>query len=80
MFHPLISNAAELPVSELESKIGDLTKKYFLALKFGNSDLANQVAVALEMYRTELQARNLASSKIPTQNGNKDLDDLIKIS
>jgi hypothetical protein len=80
MFHPLISNSAELSVAELESKVSDLTKKYFLAMRFGNGDLANQVAVALEMYRTELQARHLAASKIPTQNGNKDLDDLIKVS
>lgn len=80
MFHPLISNTTELSVGELESKVGELTRKYFIAQRSGNGDLAGQIAIALEMYRTELQTRHQAAIKIPTHNGDKDLDDLIKIS
>jgi len=80
MFNPLINDFKDLKVTDLENKISDLSKKYFIAARSGNGELAKQIAVALEMYRSELQTRNLATNQIPTANGKTDLDSLINIS
>ena len=80
MFNPLISDLKDLKVTDLENKISELSKKYFIAARSGNGELAQQVAVAIDMYRAELQARNLAINKIPTADGKTDLDSLINIS
>jgi hypothetical protein len=80
MFHPLLASTAELKTPELEEKISELNKKYFIAARSGNSGLCQQILVALEAYRYELQNRNLALKQIPTNNGNVDLDGLINIS
>lgn len=80
MFHPLIPDLSDLSSQELETKINELSKKYFIATRSGNADLGQQIIVALEMYKEQLRAKNLAASRIATQSGNKDLDDLIKIT
>ena len=80
MFNPLIPNLSELKTVDLENKINELGKKYFIAAQSGNSGLAQQVLVALDQYRQELYARNMATTKIPTKMGDTDIDDLIKIN
>jgi hypothetical protein len=80
MFNPLIPDLSELKTTDLEAKINELSKKYYIAARSGNGHLANQLVVAIDMYRAELQAKNLAASKAAMQSGNKDLDDLIKVS
>jgi hypothetical protein len=80
MFNPLISDFKDLKVADLEDKISELSRKYFIAIRSGNGMLAQQVAVVLEMYRNELQTRNLSVNKIPTPDGKTDLDSLINIS
>jgi hypothetical protein len=80
MFHPLLPNTADLTPAELENKINDLTKKYWIAARSGNGGLCNQILVALESYKFELQNKNLNNNKIPTRNGDADLDGLININ
>lgn len=80
MFNPLISDFTNLKVSDLENRISELSKKYFIAARSGNGELAKQIAVALDMYRSELQSRNLAINKIPSGDGKTDLDSLININ
>jgi len=80
MFHPLLPNTADLTPAELENKINDLTKKYWIAARSGNGGLCNQILVALESYKFELQNKNLNNNKIPTRNGDADLDELININ
>jgi hypothetical protein len=80
MFHPLLPNTANLTVVELENKINELTKKYWIAARSGNGSLCEQVLVALEAYKFELQNKNLNNNKIPTRNGGADLDGLININ
>jgi hypothetical protein len=80
MYHPLLSSPSDLKVSDLEDKINELSKKYFYASRSGNGELARQILVVLEMFKTELQSRNRSTSKIPTKDGESDLDDLINIS
>lgn len=80
MFHPLLPNLSEVKVPELEEKIIELTKKYWIAARTGNGGLCNQILVAIDSYKAELQNKNLAANRVPARNGDKDLDDLIKIS
>jgi hypothetical protein len=80
MFNPLIPDLSEIKTTDLEAKINELSKKYFIAARSGNGSLANQIVVALDMYKAELRVKHLAASQVAMQNGNKDLDDLIKIS
>lgn len=80
MFHPLLPNLTELKVNELENKVVELTRKYWIAARSGNGALCEQLLVAIEAYKTELQNKNLAANKIASRNGDQDLDDLIKIS
>lgn len=79
MFHPLLSDLSELKDADLELKISELGKKYSIAARSGNGGLCNQIALALEAYRTELQRRLLEKSNITLKNQNKDLDDLINV-
>jgi hypothetical protein len=80
MFHPLLPSTSDLTAAELENKINDLTKKYWIAARSGNGGLCDQILVALEAYKFELQNKNLNNNKIPTRNGDTDLDGLININ
>jgi hypothetical protein len=77
MFNPLLPNLGEIKEAELENKISELTKKYFIALR-SNGYLAEQVLVSLEAYKYELRQRQVASQKTLMEKTSKDLDDLIK--
>jgi hypothetical protein len=78
MFNPLLGNLGDLKEAEVENKIAELTKKYFIALRT-NGYLAQQVLVSLEAYKLELRQRQMASQKTLADKSNKDLDDLIKV-
>jgi hypothetical protein len=80
MFNPLLDNLSELKATDLEAKITELSRKYFIAANSGNGYLAEQVLVVLDQYRTELTTRNLSQSTLPTKLGDTDIDDLIKIT
>jgi hypothetical protein len=80
MFNPLVENISDIKTVELEAKISELTKKYFIAANGGNHDLAQQVLMLLEQYKYELRTRNLSQTTLPTRLGDTDIDDLIKIS
>lgn len=80
MFNPLVADLSALKISEIETKISELSKNYFIAANSGNSGLAQQVLVLLDQYRMELQTRNLQTSKVPTTSGDTNLDDLINIT
>jgi hypothetical protein len=78
MFNPLMPNLGEIKENDLENKISELTRKYFMALRT-NGYLAEQVLVSLEAYKYELRQRQVASQKSLMEKSNKDLDDLIKV-
>jgi len=78
MFNPLMPNLGEIKENDLENKISELTRKYFMALRT-NGYLAQQVLVSLEAYKYELRQRQVASQKSLMEKSNKDLDDLIKV-
>ena len=80
MFNPFVDNLSELKIPDLEAKITELSKKYFIAANSGNGHLAEQILVVLDQYRVELRTRNLSQTNLPTRLGDTDIDDLIKIN
>lgn len=80
MFHPLVEKINEMKDLDIENKISELQKKYFIASKIGNYDLCHQIVSILEEYNQEKTQRLLEKQKIPLKNQNKDLDDLINVN
>lgn len=74
--HPLVDNLETLTTNELEAKITDLTKKYFLTR---NAELQIQILNILDSYKNELDTRRRAEWKKVQENRDKGLDKLIKI-
>ena len=78
MFNPLVDDLSILEDSEIESKISELSKKYFQAR---NPDLQRQISVILEMYKQEIiTRREKARLQQQQENGEEGLDNLINIS
>lgn len=74
--HPLSGNLTEMKDSELESKIQDLTKKYF---QTHNIDMRTQISALLEDYNIELSKRRAEQLKKMMESRDKSLDKLIKV-
>jgi len=79
MFNPLLPDLSTLKNDEVDNKITELMQKYFLASKFGQSGLMQQISVILEVYRNEQSRRQQEANKKLMQNRNQDLDEFIKI-
>lgn len=79
MFNPLLDDLIHLKDTELEAKITDLNKKYSIALRLGNGDIAQQIVVVIESFRYESLRRQTEASKKLLQNQNKDIDGLINV-
>ena len=78
MFNPLLDNFDDLSDSEIENKISELSRKYFISR---NLQVQQQISVILEMYKQELQLRTAkAKLKDQEQTGDNSLDDLININ
>jgi hypothetical protein len=75
MFHPFEQNLSELKDSELESKISELSRKYFQAQRLGNTQLLTQIETFITIYRDEMKRRYL-TQKTDLDN---DLDQLINV-
>lgn len=74
--HPLVDNLTSLKDSELENKITELTRKYFVT---NNGQLQQQIVMVLETYKEELAKRQREAYEKMMQTRNKDLDKLIKV-
>lgn len=79
MFNPLLPNLKDIKDTDLDNKISELTRKYFIAARSGQGSLAQQVLITLESYKDEQRIRQIASQQALQQKQNKDLDDLIKV-
>jgi hypothetical protein len=75
--HPLVTNLAELKTNEIESKINDLNKKYFLT---SNPSVQSQIINILDVYTEELRQRRKAEWDLAVESRNKGLDKLINVS
>lgn len=78
MFNPLVNSFSELTDSEVEDKISELSRKYYITR---NPDLQLQIASILEMFKEEMRSRRARQRlDYSQQNGDNDLDSLIKVS
>jgi hypothetical protein len=75
--HPLVNNLASFKDAELEFKIGELGKKYFMT---NNFELQNQIASVLDTYKEELAERRRNEWQKMLENREKGLDKLININ
>lgn len=76
--HPLTPNLTGLSDQELDKKVQDLTEKYYKSLRFSPS-ISSQIVLLLDSYNLEKQERALAKSKKAAEDGEKDIDGLIKV-
>jgi hypothetical protein len=75
--HPLIADIDKFKDAELEAKVQELSRKYFMT---HNPDVQGQIVMVLEAYKTELAARRAKAWQAEYQKRDKDLDGLINIS
>ena len=75
MFHPLVSDLTEFKDQEIENKLIELNKKYYVAARLGSQDLLTQLSTVIIMYREELSKRHALKLK----NADGDLGQLIKV-
>ena len=76
MFHPLQQDLSNLSESEIESKLQELSRKYFAAQRMGSADLLTQVSTFVNIYRNELSRRYMTKNKGDLD---RDLDQLINV-
>lgn len=77
VIHPLSGDLSGIKDLELETKIQDLTKKYWQTY---NPQVREQIALFIEIYQEELTSRRLKTITQDSQNKNNDLDSLIKVN
>lgn len=76
--HPLAGDLVNLKDSDIDSKISDLTKKYFMT---PNPGVRAQISALLDAYKDEQRKRQqLALKKLMDNNKDKGLDKLINVS
>lgn len=75
--HPFQPDITSLSDQELETKITELTKKYFQALRFVPG-AAQQVSLMLEGYKWE-QQRRIIDKQRKLSNSDESFNDLIKV-
>lgn len=76
MIHPFTPDLESLKDAEVEEKLSELNKKYFIAYKMGNNELLTQLATFVNIYKAEVSKRYQA--KMKSQN-NGDLEQLINV-
>lgn len=74
--HPLVDNLDSIKENELENKINELTRKYFLS---NNPEVKHQISLILDDYKFALQRKREQAYQEMMQSRNKDLDNLIKV-
>lgn len=75
--HPLVGNLSAVKDTELENKINELTRKYFMA---HDSSVQQQIAMVLDTYKAELSERRRREYEKMMSSRDKGLDKLINVS
>lgn len=78
MLHPLEGDLSQLTDSEVESKLQDLTRKFYQASRLGSQELLTQLSTFVTIYKEELRKRQ---SKALSNNNvtNEDLGQFINV-
>lgn len=74
--HPFEGDLSQLKDNEVEAKLFELNRKYFVAARLGNLALLTQLATFVTIYKEEMNKRYLSKSKGQMDN---DLDQLINV-
>jgi len=74
--HPLVENLSSLKDAELEAKISDLTRKYFMT---NNVAIREQISAVLNTYKDAVATRRQDEWQKMMDNRDKGLDKLINI-
>ena len=77
MFNPLLDNLASLTEAELEARLSDLSRKYFMS---SNPSVQEQLQTVIEQFKQELYVRQEQNRLKEQNNDENDLDNLINIS
>jgi hypothetical protein len=79
MFNPLVDNFSKLSDNEVEEKISELGRKYWMTR---NPEVQMQISTILEMYKSEANVRRAIeyNRQKNEQNGESGLDSLINVS
>jgi len=77
MFNPLVDSFADLSDAQLDEKIAELSRKYFMST---NPHLKLQISAILDMYREEIKSRRARQQLQSQQDGDSGLDNLININ
>jgi len=77
MFNPLVDDFKKLSDAEVEEKISELGRKYWMTQ---NPQVQQQIATILEMYRQEAQTRRAIQYQKSQDDDDNDLDSLININ
>jgi hypothetical protein len=75
--HPLLSDLSGLKDAELEQKIFDLGRKYFMT---NNIEVRQQMSMVLDGLKSELSRRRQAALDKMMNSKDKTLDNLIKVN
>ena len=75
--HPLAGSFENLKDSEIEEKITDLTRKYFMT---SNIEVQMQISSLLENYKEEIGKRRQLQLQRLMQKSEKSLDNLVKVN
>lgn len=75
--HPLVEDLSHYKDGELESKINELTRKYFMS---HNPGVQAQIAAILDTYKSEMSVRRQREYEKMMSNRDKGLDKLININ
>ena len=76
MFHPFEGDISSLSDNEVEDKLREITKKYFIAARLGNYQLLTQLSSFVTIYKDELSKRHLSRLKGQLDS---DLNELINV-
>lgn len=78
MMHPFMPDLSNLSDQDLDNKIVDLSKKYFQVMRLSPS-ISSQLVLLLESYKAEQQNRFAAKLAKSREDGDNDLNELIRI-
>ena len=75
--HPLAEDFTSLKDAEIETRIQDLSKKYFAT---SNISVQHQISMFLDLYKSEIANRRARAWQQQYQNGENGLDKLINVN
>jgi hypothetical protein len=77
MIHPLEEDLSTLKDQDIENRIQELTRKYFIAARLGKPELLTQVETFITIYKDEMSKRYREKTKTALDG---DLDQLINVN